>query len=63
MSAMTAIPTSRPSHGALERARRLATTARTLVAAIGARWGRFLDVTQLGPTAEASTSRHLGGRI
>lgn len=63
---MTAITTNigtRRGQAALGHTRRLAHVAGSLLKAIGSRWNDFVDAGQLGPSADAVSSRHTGGRI
>lgn len=45
------------------RARRLARAAGAILSAARSRWNDFVDAGQLGPSADAVTSRHTGARI
>ena len=44
-------------------ARRAARGARSVLAAIGARWNDLVDSGQFGPSGDTVTSRHTGSRI
>ena len=48
---------------AAPRIRRLLRVAGSFLTTIGSRWNDLVDAGQLGPSAEALTSRHTGGRI
>ncbi|MBW3613011.1 MAG: hypothetical protein KY392_04020 [Chloroflexi bacterium] len=63
MTATTTDLGTRRGQAALGHTRRLAQIAGTLLGAIGARWSDFVDASQLGPRADAVTSRHTGARI
>ena len=63
MTATTTNIGTRRGQAALGQTRRLAQVAGSLLATIGSRWSDFVDAGQLGPSADAVTSRHTGGRI
>jgi len=50
-------------NAALRGIRALGRAAGSLLVTIAARWNDFVDSGQLGPSADAVTSRHTGARI
>lgn len=48
---------------AFRQLRRMARAAGAILGATGSLWNDFVDAGQLGPSADAVTSRHTGGRI